>query len=104
MALEVTDGSITEVLSNNKIAVLDFWAPWCGPCKMLGPIIDDLAKDNTDIVIGKVNVDDNGQTASKYGIRGIPTILFFKDGEVVEKIVGVKSKDEFQGIIDSLKS
>jgi len=104
MALEITDGNITEILESNKITLVDFWAPWCGPCRMLGPIIDDLAKDNTDMVIGKINVDDNSQTAVKYGVRGIPTMIFFKDGEVVDKIVGVKSKAELQAKIDSLKS
>lgn len=104
MALEITDGNITEILESNKITLVDFWAPWCGPCRMLGPIIDDLAKDNTDVTIGKINVDDNSQTAVKYGVRGIPTMIFFKDGEVVDKIVGVKSKAELQAKIDSLKS
>ncbi len=104
MALEITDGNITETLNSKKITLVDFWAPWCGPCRMLGPIIEDLAKDNTDVTIGKINVDDNSQTAVKYGVRGIPTMIFFKDGEVVDKIVGVKSKAELQAKIDSLKS
>ena len=80
MALEITDGNITETLNSKKITLVDFWAPWCGPCRMLGPIIEDLAKDNTDVTIGKINVDDNSQTAVKYGVRGIPTMIFFKDG------------------------
>jgi thioredoxin 1 len=104
MALNVTDGNIAEVLKENKITVLDFWAPWCGPCKMLGPIIEELATENADIAIGKVNVDDNSSTAVAYGIRGIPTIIFFKDGQVIEKVVGVKSKNDFQAIINSLKA
>lgn len=104
MALEITDGNITETLNSNKITLVDFWAPWCGPCRMLGPIIEDLAKDNTDVTIGKVNVDENSESAVKYGVRGIPTMIFFKDGEVVDKIVGVKSKAELQAKIDSLKS
>ncbi len=104
MALEITDGNITETLNSKKITLVDFWAPWCGPCRMLGPIIEDLAKDNTDVTIGKINVDENSQTAVKYGVRGIPTMIFFKDGEVVDKIVGVKSKAELQAKIDSLKS
>lgn len=104
MALEITDGNITEVLGNNKITVLDFWAPWCGPCRMLGPIIEELATSNADIAVGKLNVDENSESAVRYGVRGIPTIIFFKDGEIVDKIVGVKSKAEFQAKIDSLKS
>ena len=104
MALELTDGNIANVLNNNEITVVDFWAPWCGPCKMLGPVIEELATENADIAIGKVNVDNNPQTALQYGIRGIPTIIFFKNGLVVDKIVGVKSKGDFQGIINSLKA
>jgi thioredoxin 1 len=104
MALEITDGNITEILESNKITLVDFWAPWCGPCRMLGPIIEELAIANTDMVIGKVNVDENSSTAVKYGIRGIPTMVFFKDGKEVDKIVGIKSKAELQAKLDSLKS
>lgn len=104
MALEITDSSIKNVLSENNIVVVDFWAPWCGPCKMLGPIIDELAENNKDIIIGKLNVDENSKTSVEYGIRGIPTIIFFKDGVEVDKIVGVTSKSGFQQIIDKLKA
>lgn len=106
MALEVTDGNITEVLTQNEITVLDFWAPWCGPCKMLGPVIDSLHEDNIDknVTIGKINVDENGTIGSKYNVRAIPTVIFLKDGvEVPEtKLVGPKSKAEFQAVIDRL--
>jgi thioredoxin 1 len=104
MALEITDDNILSVLKDNKITVIDFWAPWCGPCRMLSPIIDGLVDDNEDIVIGKMNVDEQPLSPSKFGIRGIPTIIFFKDGEIVEKVVGAKSKDAYQTIIDKLKS
>ena len=104
MALEITDSNITETLTNNKITIIDFWAPWCGPCKMLGPIIDELSAENTDIAIGKMNVDENSVTPSTSGIRGIPTIIFYKDGVAVDKIVGVKSKIELQTKINNLKA
>ncbi len=102
MALEVTGGNIEEILNNN-VTVLDFWASWCGPCRMLGPIIDNLATDNIDVNVGKVNVDEENDIARKYGIKGIPTIIFFKNGEVVDTIVGVKSQAELQAKIDGLK-
>jgi thioredoxin 1 len=106
MALEVTDGNITEVLTQNEITVLDFWAPWCGPCRMLGPIIDTLSTEevNNMVTIGKINVDENGLIASKYGIRSIPTVIFLKNGEIVDKMVGVSNKADLQAKIDSLKS
>lgn len=104
MAIEITDSNINETLGKSKIMVLDFWAPWCGPCRMLGPIIEELAHDNADVTVGKLNVDENSVSATKYGVRGIPTIIFFKDGEIVDKIVGVKSKADFQLKIDNLKS
>lgn len=103
MAKQITDANINEMLKEKKITIIDFWAPWCGPCKMLGPIIDELAVSNEDITIGKVNVDENAETAIKYGIRGIPTMIFFKDGEQVDKIVGVKSKADLQAKINELK-
>lgn len=105
MALEVTDVNISKVLEEKELTVLDFWAEWCGPCKMLGPVIDSLSLDeeNKDITIGKVNVDQNNVSANKYEVRSIPTILFIKKGEVVDKMVGYKSKQELQNKINSLK-
>ena len=105
MALEVTDVNISKVLEEKELTVLDFWAEWCGPCKMLGPVIDSLSLDeeNKDITIGKVNVDQNNVSANKYEVRSIPTILFIKNGEVVDKMVGYKSKQELQNKINSLK-
>lgn len=97
MTLEVTDSNIDETLSKKELTVLDFWAPWCGPCKMLTPIIDGLAKEyseNEKVSIGKINVDENSGLSMKYGIRGVPTILFIKDGEVVDRVVGLKNRGE----------
>ncbi len=90
MAKEFTDANFKEqVLDNDQLTVIDFWAEWCGPCRMVGPIIEELAKDYEGKVnIGKVNVDHNAMISQQYGIRNIPTILFIKNGEVVDKQVG----------------
>jgi len=95
MALEFTDANFQEtVLDSEKLAVVDFWAPWCGPCKMVGPIIDELSKEyDGQVSIGKVNVDENPGISQKYGVRNIPTILFIKNGEVVDKQVGAVPKN-----------
>jgi len=98
----VTDSEFdSTVLQSERPVVLDFWAEWCQPCKMLAPTIEEIAGEYEDKVkIGKLNVDDNPNTATKYGIRGIPTLLFFKDGKVVQQVTGVKSKAEIKKIID----
>ena len=104
MALEITNENFDSLLSEKEVVVVDFWAPWCGPCRMMGPVVDDLAEDNKDdnTAIGKVNVDESSDLAQKYGIRGIPTVIFFKGGEPVERISGVKSKEELEEIINKL--
>ena len=89
------------VLQSDKPVVLDFWAEWCQPCKMLSPTVEEIAGEYEDTIkVGKLNVDDNPSTATKYGIRGIPTLLFFKGGKVVQQLVGVKSKSEIKKVID----
>ena len=95
MAFEFKDGNFKEeALSREGLVVVDFWAEWCGPCRMIGPIIEELANEYDDEVvrIGKVDVDNNPEISSQYSIRSIPTILFLKNGEVVDKQVGVASK------------
>lgn len=93
MALEITDATFEEMIGSGNPVVIDFWAEWCGPCRMVGPIVEELAKEyEGKVVIGKVDVDSNDEITSKFGIRNIPTILFFKGGEVVDKQVGATQK------------
>ena len=98
----VTDAEFeSTVLQSDKLVIIDFWAEWCQPCKMLSPTVEEIAGEYENTVrVGKLNVDDNPDTATKYGIRGIPTLLFFKGGQVVQQLVGVKSKSEIKKVID----
>ena len=94
MALEITDSNFDEVvLKSDKPVLVDFWAEWCGPCRMVGPVVEELAKEyDGKAVIGKLNVDNNPRIATEYGIMSIPALLFFKDGKVVDKQVGAVPK------------
>ncbi|KPQ20202.1 MAG: thioredoxin [Algoriphagus marincola HL-49] len=92
-AIEITDANFEEVIKSEKPILVDFWAEWCGPCKMIGPIVEELAGDyEGKAVIGKVDVDSNPSVAQAFGIRSIPTLLFFKDGQIVDKQVGAVPK------------
>ncbi len=106
MALELTDANFAEkVINNEGVSVVDFWATWCGPCRMIAPIIEDLSKEYGDkVVIGKLDVDSNPDVSFKFGIRNIPTILIFKNGEIVEKHVGATTKNVLEAKINAYLS
>lgn len=104
MALEITDANFEElVLKSDKPVVVDFWAEWCGPCRMLTPIIEEMTSDyDGKAVIGKVNVDENPGVSAQFGVRNIPTVLFIKGGEVADKSVGAVPKAQLTSKLDAI--
>ncbi len=103
MIQEITDSNINDLLSSGQPVMVDFWAPWCGPCKMMLPIVEELANEyEGKVVIGKLNVDENDETCTKFGIMNIPTMLFFKNGEMVDRQVGATRKADLQAKLDAL--
>ena len=103
MEVTITKENFASLKTGNQPLVVDFWATWCGPCRMVAPIIDELAKQyDGKIVVGKCDVEDNEELAAEYGIRNIPTIIFIKNGEVVDKIVGAQSKAKFEEKFEAL--
>lgn len=102
MALKITDGNYKEYLAGNKLVVIDLWAEWCGPCRSIGPSIEELAEEyEGKAVIGKYNVDDEAELSIDYKVRSVPTLLFFKNGELVDKIVGAAPKAEIKARIEA---
>ncbi len=102
MALEITEANFQDLINGDKPVLVDFWAEWCGPCRMVGPIVDELHADyEGKAIVGKVNVDSEGGIAAQFGVRNIPTILVFKNGEVVDKQVGATSKAVLASKIDA---
>ncbi len=103
MALAINKTNFEEVLASGKPVVIDFWAEWCGPCRMIAPIVDELAAEyEGQVVIGKCDVEDNDDITVKYGVRNIPTIIFLKNGELVDKQIGACSKDALKEKIQKL--
>lgn len=88
-----------EVLNNDKPVLLDFWAPWCGPCRMVVPIVEEIAKERSDIKVGKVNIDEELELANRFGIMSIPTLVVMKDGEIINKAIGARPKDAILNLL-----
>ncbi len=106
MAIEITDSNFEEiVLKSNKPVLVDFWAAWCGPCRMVGPVIDEISEEYFGrAIVGKVDIDSNQEYAAKYGVRNIPTVLIFNKGEIITRQVGVSPKTTYTEAIDNLIS
>lgn len=103
MAIEINQSNFEEILAQGKPVVIDFWAEWCGPCRRIAPIVDELSKEFADtVVVCKCDVDNNDEIATKYAIRNIPTIIFIKNGELVDKSVGAATKEQLVAKINNL--
>lgn len=102
MAVQITDQNFEALIAEGKPVIVDFWATWCGPCQMVGPVIEELAAEYEGLaIVGKCDVDSNPELPSKFGVRNIPTVIFLKNGEVVNKIVGANTKEAYKKAIDA---
>jgi len=101
--LHFTKDGFDKALSQGKLMMVDFWASWCGPCRMLGPVIEQLDNRYPDVVVGKVNVDDEKELAMRYGVMSIPTVIFFKDGKEIDRKVGVMPPEAFVQVLEANK-
>jgi thioredoxin 1 len=102
--VKLTDESFDKVVKGGGVVLVDFWAPWCGPCRVQGPILEEVAKAaGSDAVVGKVNVDEHGELAGKFGIQSIPTLIIFKEGKEVQRVMGVHQKDDLLSKISKAK-
>ena len=104
MVKDITDSTFDEFIQSNSIAVVDCWAAWCGPCRMLSPVIEELAKEKDGVSFGKLNVDQNRATPMKYGIMSIPTLLYFKDGQLVDKTIGALPKAAIENRLERIQA
>ncbi len=103
MVKEITDSNFAEVLAEGKPVVVDFWAPWCGPCKMMLPIVEELSNEfDGQVIVGKLNVDENDALCAQFGIMNIPTMLFFKNGELANRHIGACRKQDLQQLIQAI--